>query len=345
MAAPEICVAHLVWRPLGLDPFRRFAASFLRHAAGVPCELLLILNGFDEQTYDERGFAEALEGAPFRTLLLPGRRQDIPAYFEAARAVESEYVCFLNSHSEILCDDWLAKMYEHVRREGVGVVGATGSWASHHSINLFNEGEPSAYDELFRGVQEPKKRELFGMNDELKSSLARKPAPLRLLYNLYYRGAVFPFYFAVNSVRHPFERRRLRASFDPFPSPHLRTNAFMLRARLMRELKAGRIRSKTDAYMFEGGKESLTSQVLRRGLKALVVGRDGRGYEPEEWHRSETLWQGEQRNLLVADNQTRDYAQGGTRQRTFLSRFAWGDKAAPAPAAEVSHVRAADVRV
>src|SRR5919112_1347376 len=145
MAPAEICVAHLVWRPLGLDPFRRFAASFLRRRAGVPCELLLILNGFDEQTYDERGFAEALQGAPFRALLLPGRRQDIPAYFEAARAVESEYVCFLNSHSEILCDDWLAKMYAHARREGVGVVGATGSWASHHSRWLFLEGEPSEY--------------------------------------------------------------------------------------------------------------------------------------------------------------------------------------------------------
>ncbi|HKG15216.1 MAG TPA: glycosyltransferase family A protein [Pyrinomonadaceae bacterium] len=343
MAAPEICVAHLVWRPLGLEPFRRFAASFLRHSAGVPCELLLILNGFDEHSYDGRGFAEALGGTPFRTLLLPGKRQDIPAYFEAARAVESEYVCFLNSHSEILCDDWLAKMYGHARREGVGVVGATGSWASHHSINLFHEGEPSAYDELFRGVQERKKRELFGMSEGLKSSLSRKPAALRLLYNLYYRGAVFPFYFAVNSVRHPAERRRLRASFDPFPSPHLRTNAFMLRARLMRELKAGRVRSKTEAYMFEGGKESLTGQVLRRGLKALVVGRDGKAYEPGEWHLSETLWQGEQRNLLVADNQTRDYARGCTRQRTFLSRFAWGDKAAPSPAPEVSPARAANV--
>lgn len=343
MAPAEICVAHLVWRPLGLEPFRRFAASFLRHRTGVPCELLLILNGFDRHSYDERLFAEALGGAPFRTLLLPGRRQDIPAYFEAARGLDSEYVCFLNSHSEILCDDWLAKMYGHVGREGVGAVGATGSWASHNSRWRFLEGEPSEYDELFRGVAEPKKRERFGMSEGLKEQLARKPLPQRLLYNLYYRGAVFPFYFVVNSVRHPLERRRVSAECDPFPAPHLRTNAFMLRTRLMRELKAGRMPSKLDAYMFEGGKEGLTGQVLRRGLKALVVGRDGKSYEPDEWHLSETLWQGEQRNLLVADNQTRDYAAADTRQRTFLSRFAWGDKAAPSPAAEVTPARAANV--
>jgi hypothetical protein len=341
MASLEICVAHLVWRPLGLDPFRRFAASFLRHSAGVPCELLLILNGFDEQSYDERSFAEALEGAPFRTLLLPGRRQDIPAYFAAARTIETEYVCFLNSHSEILCDDWLAKLHKHIERADVGVVGATGSWASHHSINLFHEGEPSVYDDLFHNVQERQKRQRFGMTDELKDSLARKPQPQRLLQNLYYRGAVFPFYFVVNSVRHPLERSRLRARFDQFPAPHLRTNAFMLRTRLMRELKSGRVRGKEEAYMFEGGKTSLTAQIRERGLKVVVVGKDGQSYDPEEWYRSETLWQGEQRNLLVADNQTRDYDSGSTRHRTFLSRFAWGDKAAPAPASG-STVRAAN---
>lgn len=342
MESAEICVAHLVWRPLGLEPFRRFAASFLRHRPGVPCQLLLILNGFDEQSYDEGSFAEALGGAPFRTLLLPGRRQDIPAYFTAARAVETEYVCFLNSHSEILCDDWLAKMYGHVRREGVGVVGATGSWASHHSRWLFLEGRPSEYDELFRGVTEPKKRERFGMTEELKEALARKPRPQRLLRGLYYRGAVFPFYFVVNSVRHPLEFRRVRAECDPFPAPHLRTNAFMLRRQLMLGLKAGRLRTKLDAYMFEGGRDGLTGQILRRGLKALVAGRDGNAYAPEEWPASETFWQGEQSNLLVADNQTRDYACGSTRQRTFLSRFAWGYEAAPSPAADAPPARAAN---
>lgn len=339
MESAEICVAHLVWRPLGLEPFRRFAASFLRHRPGVPCRLLLILNGFDARSYDERAFAGALEGTPFRTLLLPGKRQDIPAYFEAARASEAEYLCFLNSHSEILCDDWLAKMYGHARREGVGAVGATGSWASHNSRWRFLEGEPSEYDELFRGVAEPKKRERYGISEGLKEELARKPLPRRLLYNLYYRGAVFPFYFVVNSVRHPLERRRVSAECAPFPAPHLRTNAFMLRASLMRDLKAGRMPSKLDAYMFEGGREGMTGQIMRRGLKALVVGRDGKAYGPDEWHLSETLWQGEQRNLLVADNQTRDYASACTRQRTFLSRFAWGDKAAPAPAAGAADVR------
>jgi len=67
------------------------------------------------------------------------------------------------------------------------------------------------------------------------------------------------------------------------------------------------------------------------GLGVVVVGRDGRGYEKERWAESETLWQGQQRNLLVSDNQTRQYAEADALGRAWLSRTAWGERAAPEP--------------
>lgn len=337
MASPNICVAHLIWRPLGINPFRRFAASFLSHTAGLDHELVLIFNGFEKHSLDERPYAEALGGRPFRAVVLPGQRQDIPAYFETARLVEADYLCFLNSHSEILRDDWLAKLYHHASRPEVGVAGATGSWGSHLSIELFHEGQPSVYNELLRGIIAPKKKQYYGISQELEEELNRRPALQRRLYKLYYRGLVFPFYSITNRIRYPLQRRKLHASFAPFPAPHLRTNAFMISKKVMLDLKVERIRNKRQAYFFEGGNQSLTNQIRRMGLKVVVVGADDRAFEPEEWHLSETLWQGEQRNLLVADNQTRDYADGSTRQRLFLSRFAWGDKANPARAADDAH--------
>jgi hypothetical protein len=83
----------------------------------------------------------------------------------------------------------------------------------------------------------------------------------------------------------------------------------------------------------------MTKQLLAAGLKVLVVGRDGRGYEVGEWAQSGTLWQGEQTNLLVSDNQTRDYEAGNTFYRTVISRGAWGREAAPAPAGEGAPAR------
>jgi hypothetical protein len=50
----------------------------------------------------------------------------------------------------------------------------------------------------------------------------------------------------------------------------------------------------------------------------------------DAWHESEVFWQGRQRNLLVADNQTIRYETVDAAQRTFLSRFAWGERARPA---------------
>ena len=121
-----------------------------------------------------------------------------------------------------------------------------------------------------------------------------------------------------------------RRMFLAFPNYHIRTNAFMLARPLMLEVWPRSIVNKTTAYMLENGQNGFTPRVLRRGLKPLVVGRDGRGYEKEDWARSNTFRQSNQENLLVADNQTRNYAAADFDTRKHLSRLAWGDAANPA---------------
>ena len=55
---------------------------------------------------------------------------DIGAYLEAAKLFEYEYLYFLNTYSEILCDGWLEKMQFHLAMDGL--VGATGSYETMH---------------------------------------------------------------------------------------------------------------------------------------------------------------------------------------------------------------------
>ncbi len=86
---------------------------------------------------------------------------------------------------------------------------------------------------------------------------------------------------------------------------------------------------KHSAYKFESGVEGLTSRIRRLGQKALVVGRDGRGYEPETWPLSNTFWQSREENLLVADNQTELYMEADAATRAELAQYAWGDQARP----------------
>lgn len=121
-----------------------------------------------------------------------------------------------------------------------------------------------------------------------------------------------------------------RRDFPPFPNPHLRSNAFVLDRELMLGLRWEVSRSKAVAWALESGRRSISNQVWKRGMKVLVVGRDGVAYPPERWRESETFRRGEQRNLLVADNRTEQYANADPKFKRRLERMAWGvDQPAP----------------
>lgn len=124
-------------------------------------------------------------------------------------------------------------------------------------------------------------------------------------------------------------KRRLKLAtlayeFDPFPNPHLRTNAFIISRETFGKLKIGPMRIKMDVSRFESGKRGMTSQLARWGHDVLVVGRNGKAYKPADWLDSHTFRSGDQSNLLVGDNRTRQYADAEPNSRIWLARLAWG---------------------
>jgi hypothetical protein len=134
----------------------------------------------------------------------------------------------------------------------------------------------------------------------------------------------------------PFWLRRRRAGdFLPFPNPHLRSNGFMIGRELLLDLDWPHPSSKVAAWGIESGARSMSRQVWERDLDVLVVGRDGIAYAPERWRESATFRSGEQRNLLIADNRTRQYEQAKPTLRRRLEQMAWGAPGAPAPTLSV----------
>ena len=118
--------------------------------------------------------------------------------------------------------------------------------------------------------------------------------------------------------------RRQRAAFPPFPNPHIRTNALLIRQDLMLDIDVGVLTVKADVHRFESGRRSLTRQVLRRGLEVFVVGRDGDAYPPEQWPGSHTFRSGDQANLMVSDNRTEEWATMDSPRKEELMVRAWG---------------------
>jgi len=115
-------------------------------------------------------------------------------------------------------------------------------------------------------------------------------------------------------------------SYPCFPNPHIRSNGFMIRRGLFLELlSTAPLSTKSDAYSIESGPRSITRQVFERGLRALVVGRNGRGYAPTWWPHSQTFRQGLQNNLLVHDNHTRVFENLPFGEKMHMSKLSWGD--------------------
>jgi hypothetical protein len=57
-----------------------------------------------------------------------------------------------------------------------------------------------------------------------------------------------------------------------------------------------------------------------------VVSRRG-VVEVEDWPEARVFRSGNQEELLVRDNRTRQYDDADPRRRAFLARMAWGDRA------------------
>lgn len=324
-ASRSLCLVHLVRAANGTAPLERFLASYERHSAGVEHELVLLLKGFASPE-DAAAHLALARGVKAEPLFVSDAGFDLDAYATAARELRAERYCFVNSFSTVLAENWLASLDRALAEPGVGLVGATGSWASPRSQALRQRPlvPRSAYDEVF-----PDRRWLV----EQFESLQAEGAPERTVRLAALR-------LRVNTWRSLSEVLR---SFGAFPSPHLRTNAFMLTAETLERLALPAARRKVHAYRLESGKNSITAQVGALGLSTLVVARDGSAYEPSEWHRSRTFWQGAQEQLLVADNQTRVYEQGDLDRRTLLARLAWGLEADPAaPSASARPLSRAD---
>lgn len=267
------CVVYLLWPPLGTAPLDRFARSYRHHAPGLSHRLVLVCKGPAEAAISRR-WREVAGDLHAETMEVPAIGRDLDTYRRVAAEVAARELCFLNTSSEILADDWLAALQRALHEPRAGLVGATGSY---------------------------------------ESALSAAPRPLR-----------------------PW----LAPRFAPFPNPHIRTNAFMLRRELMLSLRWPAGGGKRRALELESGRNGITRQVWAAGLRALVIDRTGRAHEPSAWPDALTFRSGAQENLLVADNRTRQYADADPARRRELADYAWGPRTPvssrprpPAPAA------------
>ena len=295
-ASGTTAVVHLVRRSNGEAPLRAFLDSYRAHDAGAEHELVLLFKGFAP---GETEPLRALVGVPSLALHVPDDGLDLTAYRAVAAQLDHERVCFLNSFSEIQTSGWLRLLSSALDERGAAAAGASGSWASLRSFRLFLLGLPSAY------------REVLGDRAAVAAAFADAQSGPR-------RGAAARMATALG------ELPQALVGYRPFPAPHLRTNAFLVERARFAGLRARGLATKAGSHRFESGRRGMSAQLRAASGRLLVVGADGEARDVDDWPAGDVFWQGDQRELLVADNQTRLYARAAPDVRTVLSRQAWG---------------------
>ena len=303
-----LCVIYLAWGPLGVEPVREFLRSYEERSAGVAHRLVILLNGVKAGPEREALLAE-LQGAEHHLISLDAPVLDLVAYRRASEILTASRYCFLNSYSRVLADGWLAHLHGALEQPGVGIAAASGSWASMLSYGLFQLGLPSAY----RNVFDDRGSTLKAFEQLHTERTGQRPSENMLKHHLGVMLSAAP----------------MLIGFKRFPAHHVRSNSFAITHELFTRLSSSTLDRKVQTHRLESGRNSFTAQIEREGLRAVVVDRSGRLYGHEDWPASETFWQGDQRGLLIADNQTDYYQQGDSSRRRLLARYAWGERASP----------------
>lgn len=127
-----VTVVYLAREKSGFAACERFLRSYRELPAGMGHELLVIFKGFKSDPLKSE-WGRSLEEFKPRIIRINDVGFDLRAYGAAAMACATPYLVLLNSFSELLAGDWLAKMYDAVRAPGIGLAGATGSWESMYS--------------------------------------------------------------------------------------------------------------------------------------------------------------------------------------------------------------------
>lgn len=228
-------------------------------------------------------YLEYLEGVRYTPLFISDEGLDITAYGKALGRIEGYSYYCFLNSFSSFRDPDWLRKMLHWAR--VSDVGIVGATGSYQSVSSDFRCHISA----------------------AAADLLRLPRWKRGIVNLHLRYILFRYWMM----------------FTQFPNFHVRTNAFLIPKSVATRLSWPRVVSKLDAYRFESGRRGMTHQVLSFGKRALVVGRDGVGYDKEDWVRSNTFWQHDQGNLLVEDNQTRSYTLGDEATRRRLCFHAW----------------------
>jgi glycosyltransferase involved in cell wall biosynthesis len=317
------------------EDFAIFLDSYRQYSAGYPHELFIVHKGAAAGPDGRRYINGVLEGLPYQSIYISDTGYDIQAYLAVAKQLPYRYLCFFNTYSKILSDNWLAKLIAPILQSvNIGMTGATASyesihtsyslyskviWMCNHKKISFSQAIANEFKEQLslhcpEWLEGNRDVPVSVQEDKLSRFLTSKESSVE--FEAHWR----------NAVRQGAGLHQLN-QFKPFPNPHLRSNAFIINRAILNSLKVNLQDTKLDCVKFESGLIGLPTKLEQLGFQTRLVGANGVAYDVEEWPTSNIFRLENQENLLVQDNQTNNYLRAPQTLRNHLQSLTWGDYA------------------
>lgn len=326
MSRPDIAVVYLARHAEGSEPVRNFIRTYRQHPAGIGHDLVVVRKGFPSEDGTEQD--ELLHG--FQAISIDDSGVDITAYAEAAKQLPHRCVVFFNTFTEILADDWLAKLHHALQAPGVGIAAAMGSHES--MLSSWTEASRIVWHCNRGRPYDTELEELWGHEISVHAPPWGRKSLKQHLKQFLRRllGRVQRYDEArVEKSFHEFWNAQTGGAFDllgtipKFPNPHVRTNGLMMERTTFLATGPEIATDKHNSYLYESGPHGLTASVIKMGLKPVVVGADGESYSLNNMLHSKTFRLDDQSNLLITDNQVRDWARMPPKRRQMYTRMSW----------------------
>ncbi len=270
----------------GLPAFNKFLASYEKYGAGIEHKLTILLRAFENNLEDYNKIKEICSAKNIKTLDTIDVGLDFGAYLDSAKQSDADYICCLNTSCEIMCDDWLKKLYSPIEEDNkYQMVGISGAY------------DPCPnYIRDYRSVNS-----LFGKVVVFFKRLNLFRYLYRYLFATIRKG--YPNYH-LRTPAFLIKRELLTEYFEIYDLPT----------------------DKLGAYRVEGDeRHSLSQFVLTKGFDFCVADKFGVKFDKQDFDKSETYCS-EKKNYIIKDRQQEMYENWNFlfkiyMRRTMLGKF------------------------
>jgi hypothetical protein len=111
-----------------------------------------------------------------------------------------------------------------------------------------------------------------------------------------------------------------------FPNPHIRTSNFLINAKDFLGLKVDKNKfvKKIFTNYFESGRFGMSTQLLKKGFKLLIVNSENKKFNVDDWIDSKTAFLKNQEKLVISDHRTREFDLLSNDKKKELINMNWG---------------------